>query len=252
MVIVEMPMRRTPIGVISILLLAGTLSAQNASQPTPQPPPNQVALAEARQHVKAGRTAEALAALERVTPPAPAVLNQLRTSDDFEPLRTDPRFQAIVTKLAPCSGQRYKDFDFWLGEWEVHDAAGKRLGRNRISKRHDDCVVVEEWQSAAGGSGTSVNVYDQVTKQWHQFWVDATGTNWLSSDKEGNPVTLRGGLREGAMVMTSHPETLASIGLTRVTWRPLPAGGVRQTFEVSRDGGKTWTVAFDGYYKKQS
>jgi hypothetical protein len=110
--------------------------------------------------------------------------------------------------------------------------------------------VLEEWESAGGGSGSSFNVYDQPTKQWHQFWVDASGTNWLSSDKQGNPVTLRGGIRDGAMILTSHPDTLPAIGQTRVTWRPLPEGGLRQTFESSTDGGKTWTVSFDGFYKK--
>jgi hypothetical protein len=74
------------------------------TQPAQAPPPNQVALTKAREHAKAGRTAEAIAALERVTPPAPAVLNQLRTSDDFKALRDDQRFQAIVTKLMPCQG----------------------------------------------------------------------------------------------------------------------------------------------------
>jgi hypothetical protein len=110
--------------------------------------------------------------------------------------------------------------------------------------------VVEEWESASGGSGSSFNIYDQPTKQWHQFWVDGTGTNWLSSDKQGNPVTLRGGIHDGAMILTSHPDTLPSIGQTRVTFRPLPDGGVRQTFEGSTDGGKTWTVSFDGFYKR--
>jgi hypothetical protein len=38
--------------------------------------------------------------------------------------------------------------------------------------------------------------------------------------------------------------------MTRTTWRPLPDGGVRQTFESSPDGGKTWTASFDGFYKK--
>ena len=230
-----------------VLLFASLVAQQPASAP---PPPNQVALGEARAHAKAGRTAEAIAALERVTPPAPAVLNQLRTSDDFKALRGDARFDAIVAKLSPCSGPQYKEFDFWLGDWEVRNAAGQVLGRNRITKRHGGCVVMEEWDSASGGSGTSLNIYDQSTKQWHQFWADATGTNWLSSDKQGNPVTLRGGIRDGAMVMTSHPDTLPSIGLNRATWRPLPDGGVRQTFESSSDGGKTWTVSFDGFYRK--
>lgn len=233
-------------------VFAASLAAQQPPAPaSPQaPPPNQAALAEARAHARAGRPAEAIAALERVTPPAGAVLNQLRTSDDFKALRGDARFEAIVTRLTPCLGPQYKEFDFWLGAWEVRNATGQLLGHNRISKRHGGCVVLEEWESAAGGSGSSFNFYDQPTKQWHQFWVDATGTNWLSSDKQGNPVTLRGGLRDGAMVLSSHPDSLPSIGLTRVTFRPLPDGRVRQTFEGSSDGGKTWSVSFDGFYKK--
>ena len=234
-------------GLLTLLLATSLLAQQQQQQPPPSP--NQVALAEARDHAKAGRVAEAIAALERVTPPAPGVLNQLRTSDDFKALREDARFQAVVAKLTPCTTPEYREFDFWLGDWEVRTASGQLLGRNRISRRHGGCVVLEEWESVSGGSGSSFNIYDQVTKQWHQFWVDATGTNWLSSDKQGNPVTLRGGIRDGAMVMISHPETLPSIGLTRATWRPLP-DGLRQTFESSRDGGKTWTVSFDGFYQK--
>ena len=82
----------------------------------------------------------------------------------------------------------------------------------------------------SGGTGSSFNVYDQPTKQWHQFWVDASGTNWVSSDKQGNPVTLRGGIRYGAMVMVSHHDTLPSIGLVRGTFRALSDRRVRQTF----------------------
>ena len=25
-----------------------------------------------------------------------------------------------------------RQFDFWIGDWEVHDAKGQRLGRNRV------------------------------------------------------------------------------------------------------------------------
>ena len=237
------------VAVIALFLSASL--AQSQQSPSQQLPPNQVALAEARDHAKAGRLAEAIAALERVTAPAPGVLSQLRTSDDFKGLRNDARFQAIVQKLTPCSSAEYRQFDFWVGDWDVRNASGQTLGHNRISRRFNGCVVVEEWEGASGGSGSSFNLYDQQTKEWHQFWVDATGTNWLSSDKQGNPVTLRGGIRDGAMVLSSHPDTLPAIGLTRATWRPLPDGRVRQTFESSSDGGKTWTVSFDGFYSKR-
>lgn len=235
-------MKRT----ISLLVLCLTTSVF-AQQ---QQPPNQVALAEAREHAKNGRVAEAIAALERVTPPAPGVLNVLRTSDDFKALREDARVKAIIAKLMPCAAPQYRQFDFWLGEWEVRSASGQLLGHNRITSRHGGCVVMEEWDGAAGGSGSSFNFYDQPTKQWHQFWVDASGTNWLSSDKKGNPTTMRGGIKDGAMVMTGDVESIPSVGLNRVTFRPLEDGRVRQTFEASTDGGKTWTPSFDGFYKK--
>ena len=99
------PLSNALFSVICAVCLGSHLVAQQPQQqPAQPPPPNQVALTEAREHAKAGRTAEALAALERVTPPAPAVVNQLRTSDDFKLLRDDERFKAIVTKLTPCFG----------------------------------------------------------------------------------------------------------------------------------------------------
>src|SRR4051812_44886207 len=202
------------IAALLTFLLATSLAAQ-------QPPPNQVALAEAREHAKAGRTAEAIAALERVTPPAPAVLNQLRTSDDFKALRDDPRFQAIVAKLTPCTAPQYREFDFWLGEWDVRNAAGQLLGRNRITKRHGGCVVVEEWEGASGGSGSSFNTYDQQTRQWHQFWVDATRTTWVSSGIEGMPATLRQRARGGSMALSGPPEAARWMGVPPVPWRAL-------------------------------
>lgn len=61
---------------------------------------------------------------------------------------------------------------------------------------------------------------------------------------------LRGGLRDGAMILASDPETLPAIGLTRTTWRPLPGGTIRQAFQSSTDGGKTWGTSFDGFYTK--
>lgn len=229
--------------IIVFVLSALTLHGQTL-------PPNQVALGEARKFLEAGRNADALTALERITPPAPQVLNALRTSKDFDAIRNDARFIAVVQKLTPCSAPEHRQFDFWLGSWEVKSAAGQVLGRNRISRKHGGCVLFEEWESAGGGTGSSFSFYDENTKQWHQFWVDATGRNWLSSDKDGNPTTLRGGIRDGAMLMLSHPDSLPSIGAIRVTWKPLPDGRVRQTFDSSSDGGKTWSTSFDGFYNK--
>ena len=39
--------------------------------------------------------------------------------------------------------------------------------------------------------------------------------------------------------------------INRVTWTPLPDGRVRQFWQTSNDGGKTWTAGFDGFYSKK-
>ena len=51
----------------------------------------------------------------------------------------------------PCdSGNEFHQFDFWVGEWDVHDAAGTLVGQNRISRREKGCVLLEEWQEHLG------------------------------------------------------------------------------------------------------
>jgi hypothetical protein len=40
--------------------------------------------------------------------------------------------------------------------------------------------------------------------------------------------------------------------INRITWRETAPGEVRQLWEQTTDGGKTWTVSFDGRYRKRS
>jgi hypothetical protein len=36
----------------------------------------------------------------------------------------------------------------------------------------------------------------------------------------------------------------------RITWSQEPEGRLRQLWESSKDGGRTWTTVFDGIYAK--
>jgi len=38
--------------------------------------------------------------------------------------------------------------------------------------------------------------------------------------------------------------------INRVIWRPLADGRVNQSWEISRDGGATWTFVFDDIYSR--
>ena len=143
-----------------------------------------------------------------------------------------------------CQDARSRQFDFWLGQWEVTNPAGKLAGHSRIESILGGCVLLENWESPSGVSGKSFNIYNADTANWEQFWVDNSGSR----------LHLSGGLQEGRMVLQgAQDKPNAQSGLRqheRITWTPNADGSVRQLWETSTDDGKTWTVSFDGLYRR--
>ena len=151
---------------------------------------------------------------------------------------------APPAKPPPCAAAEHRQFDFWLGHWEVRDPSGKIVGHNRIEATHGGCALIERWTSIAGVTGTSVNIYDRDRRRWHQTWVDSGG----------ELLQLDGSRVDTAMVLTGEAfdaDAPNQSSRQRITWTPLAGGRVRQLWESSSDGGTTWTVAFDGLYVRQ-
>ena len=140
---------------------------------------------------------------------------------------------------ASCANLAYRQFDFWLGDWNVATADGKLVGRDHIEKAYGGCALREHWTSVDGGTGGSFSIYDMSRKIWHQTWVDSTGTL----------VVLEGGLKGTAMVMSGEMTEGGKRQLDRMSWTPQD-GKIRQLWETSEDGGKNWKVIFDVYYDK--
>ena len=147
----------------------------------------------------------------------------------------------------PCTAEAYRQFDFWIGEWDVTNRqppAGSppTRSRNRITRILNGCAILEEFEypNGYGYAGKSLSFYDSNSRKWHQTWVDTGGA----------PLYLEGGL-EGPSMVLFDVRTSRANGLTwtqRITWTPLPGGRVRQHWEVSKDGGATWENRFDGEY----
>lgn len=147
-----------------------------------------------------------------------------------------PALAQTAAAPAPCQTPEYRQFDFWIGQWDVFNPAGKLVGHSRIEPFAGGCALLENWSSMnPGGDGKSINSYDATDKRWHQTWADASGARLL----------IDGGLVDGSMVLSAGTTTIQ-----RITWTPLAGGAVRQHWEVSNDGGKTWTTSFDGKYVK--
>ncbi|HEY2818658.1 MAG TPA: hypothetical protein VGK44_16185 [Casimicrobiaceae bacterium] len=147
-------------------------------------------------------------------------------------------------KPPSCSASEYRQFDFWQGDWDVRDPNGKIVGRNRVIAIQGGCALQENWSGSGGISGTSLNIFDNDRKRWHQTWVDSSG----------GLLQLDGSLVDGAMVLRGETTsgTPPKTTLQRITWNLQGDGRVRQLWESSGDGGKTWDVVFDGMYSKRS
>lgn len=141
----------------------------------------------------------------------------------------------------PCDAPEFRQFDFWIGEWDVTNPQGRVAGSNIIEPLAGTCGIHENWTGAGGGLGRSLNTYDRHDGKWHQFWVGSGGMI----------LRLSGGLRDGRMVLEGTTPGPPGEMMHRITWTPLEDGRVRQFWETSIDAGTTWTVAFDGYYSRK-
>ena len=149
--------------------------------------------------------------------------------------------QAPPAPPRPCTSPVHRQFDFWLGTWDVVGANGRFAGVNRIELVDGGCALYESWSSGGGGyTGRSLNSVGGDGR-WRQTWVDAGGLR----------LELVGGLVDGKMVLEGETPA-ATAGAppvrNRITWSPRAEGGLRQHWETSADAGKTWTTAFDGTY----
>lgn len=152
--------------------------------------------------------------------------------------------QAQTAPVFPCGDDpRFAEFDFWVGDWEVHDGAGTFAGTNSISRDEEGCVLVERWVGASGVTGMSVNFVDGAKDEWVQVWNSAPGVQ----------IDIRGGLTDDGMQLVGTIHYLSS-GATqdfRGLWTLLDDGRVRQFFEQSPDGGETWNPWFEGFYTRK-
>ena len=135
----------------------------------------------------------------------------------------------------------HRAFDFWLGQWAVHDSEGTLQGTNEITSVQNGCLLQEQWRSVRGGTGQSINYYHPGRDEWHQLWHDAGASI----------IDIRGGMQAPSMVLNGtilYLQDGREKGF-RGTWTPLPDGRVRQYFEEQDDAGE-WQPWFEGFYSR--
>lgn len=114
----------------------------------------------------------------------------------------------------------------------------------------NQCAIFETYTALPGTSaapnyvGQAFHYFDTNTNRWAQFYLDTTGTpfDWVGEFSNGVMKFERKGPYGPSKMMIQQ----------RMTFSPLPEGKVRQLFEQSIDGGKTWSTGFDGTYVKRT
>ena len=148
-----------------------------------------------------------------------------------------PAAAQTPANAAPCSSAEHRQFDFWLGEWDVVQS-GKTAGRNNIRSILNGCAISEDWAGTGGFRGSSLNFYNAETKRWQQTWIDS----------QGQSLALQGSFQAEGMVL----ESVAAKDAPRhkITWTPLPDKTVRQFWQVQEAPGSEWKTLFDGRYSR--
>ena len=146
------------------------------------------------------------------------------------------------SKGPPCSSTAYRQFDFWVGDWEVQTPKGTPAGENKVEKILDGCALRESWTAVDGSHGSSLTSFDGPAGRWTQTFVDDLGM----------VLVLDGEFRDGKMVLSGRRSgSRGSSMLNRITWQRVEGDRIRQRWEQSSDDGRNWTLLFEGIYSRK-
>jgi hypothetical protein len=151
----------------------------------------------------------------------------------------------------PCSSSDARQFDFWLGEWDLswpaEQAGGEpgetMTGINRVSKLFGPCVIEENFATDDGSFlGRSLSVYDEKAVTWRQTWVDSAG-GYLS---------FAGGMKGDDMVLSTEPVADGDeVVVNRMVFTNITPDSLYWQWQKS-NGGDSWSDLWTITYKRRS
>jgi hypothetical protein len=182
--------------------------------------------------------------------PDPAAMSRQQLRDEVTRLRGIVQGRAVLPQRpAGCTSAENRQFDFWLGEWDVSptgSTSGVTIAESSITSQDQGCVILEEWRPFGGAHGHSLNIYDASDQRWRQTWADATGRR-----------TEYAGVLDGEGVLRF--DNLSNTGpgaqpggRARMNFQRIDADTVRQWGERFDAETNAWVVTWDLTYKRRS
>jgi hypothetical protein len=160
---------------------------------------------------------------------------------------------AQTDEQKPCSSPEARQFDFWVGEWDLTSrmrtgpgeedwAEGKAY--NTVKAVLNGCVIVESFNGrpAVELQGMSVSSWNPQLGRWQQTWVD----------NQGGYLNFLGGLEDGKMILSREAEREGKKILQRMVFENITEDSLDWNWERSEDGGTTWTLLWHLHYARKS
>lgn len=127
-------------------------------------------------------------------------------------------------------GPASRALDFWIGRWRVETEAGREVGQSEVTPLAGGCAVLEHFRGA-DGEGASLATYNVSLQRWERLFTNTAG---LLVRLEGAQLPDGVRFRGTAFRPDGSREEMRSMLVLEGD------GRVRQTVELSSDGGWTW------------
>jgi hypothetical protein len=154
----------------------------------------------------------------------------------------------LPQRPAGCVSAESRQFDFWLGEWDVSpggSTSGVTVAESSITLHDQGCVIIEHWRPFGGGHGHSINMYDSTEQKWRQSWADANGTR----TEFAGVVDAEGVLRFNVL---GTPQQGQPPGARRMNFQRIDENTVRQWGDLAPEGGGELVVEWDFTYRRRA
>lgn len=151
-----------------------------------------------------------------------------------------------------CPDAHARDFDFWLGDWNIQQKFLQPDGtwielpaHTSVARALDGCALVEHWQGQVQFfwegmeapepmRGLSVRAFDSDAGFWRIYWMDTRSPRFAAP--------FEGTFADGRGEFFRTRDRPQGPQQSRITFSHPAPDAVHWDLALSNDGGETWTT----------
>lgn len=156
----------------------------------------------------------------------------------------------LKTDSSLCNSPEARQFDFWIGEWNINQKIIQKDGTWLETKAHTSvtpilsgCALEEHWRGDVKFfwqsmkeikpmKGFSIRYYNPKEKVWYIHWMDNFGL------KLGHG--MKGNFKDGRGEFFTERDTPQGIQFSRITFSDIKENSVHWELALSNDNKMSW------------